>query len=413
MSEDQLGQRIKQARRRRGIAQSDLAAQAGVSVDVIRKLEQGRRHTARMDTLIRIATVLDQTVADLVGKPKGLVVGAEDGEMYRLRRAVLDVMPPEAEPPGAEAQRAELGECWRLYWSGRYAPLARALPDGITAARAGVRAARSGTETVRAQEVLADFLHLTASLLAHLAHDDLAALAMHQALAAAHASDNPLVAAGLSASRVWLLSRQGLVGEAESLAMATAREVEPRMGTANVDQVAIWGENLRYGCVALARGGRQAEARELLPRLASAAARVEAERPSRPWQTRVSDKKNTAPLAGLGFGATLAGMTAVTVAAADDRYREALRLETQVPAFDSISPAMRSRHLLTVAWAQMAEFRSTESVHTLLRAEKLAPEMLAHQTLARTIVAELLPRRSRQRLPGLMSLASRIGVPTN
>ncbi|MEU7823330.1 helix-turn-helix domain-containing protein [Catellatospora sp. NPDC049133] len=413
MSDDQLGQRIRQARRRRGFAQAELAAQAGVSVDVIRKLEQGRRHTARMDTLIRIAAALDQTVADLVGKPKGLVVGGQDAEVYRLRRAVLDVIPAETEPPASSVLRAELGENWRLYWAGRYAPLARALPDGITAARACVRAARPGAETIRAQEVLADFLHLTASLLAHLAHDDLAALAMHQALAAAYASDNPLVAAGLSASRVWLLSRQGLTAEAENLAMATAREVEPRMGTANVDQVAIWGENLRYGCVALARGGRHAEARELLPRLAGAAARIEAERPSRPWQARVEDKKGTAPLAGLGFGATLAGITAVTVAAADDRYREALRLEALVPAFDSISPSMRSRHLLTVAWAQMAEFHSAESVNTLLRAEKLAPEMLAHQTVARTIVTELLPRRSRQRLPGLVSLAARMGIPSS
>ncbi|WP_155372657.1 helix-turn-helix domain-containing protein [Catellatospora vulcania] len=413
MSEHQLGQRIRAARRRRGIPQVDLASQAGVSVDVIRKLEQGQRHSARMDTLIRIAAVLDQDVSDLIGKPKGLVVGAEDGEIYRLRRAVLDVIPAETEPPVSEALRVELGEDWRLYWSGRYAPLARALPDGITSARAGVRAARSGADTVRAQEVLADFLHLAACLLAHLAHDDLAALAMHQALTAAQESDNPLVAAGLSASRVWLLSRQGLTVEAENLAMITARAVEPRMGTANVDQVAIWGENLRYGCVALSRGGRQAEARELLPQLAGAAARVEAERPSRQWRARVSDKEGTAPLAGLGFGTTLASMTAVTVAVADGRYREALRLETQVPAFDSISPAMRSRHLLTVAWAQMAEFHSAESVHTLLRAEKLAPEMLAHQTIARTIVTELLPRRSRQRLPGLVSLAARVGVPTS
>jgi hypothetical protein len=61
----------------------------------------------------------------------------------------------------------------------------------------------------------------------------------------------------------------------------------------------------------------------------------------------------------------------------------------------------------------MAEFRSAESVSTLLRAEKLAPEMLAHQTIARTIVTELLARRSRQHLPGLASLAERIGVPTH
>ena len=114
MSEQTLGQRIKAARRRRGIAQADLAAQADVSVDVIRKLEQGVRHTLRMDTLLRIATVLDSDVADLIGKHRGLVVGAEDGEVYQLRRAVLDVIAVDAEPPARYALRAELGEAWRL-----------------------------------------------------------------------------------------------------------------------------------------------------------------------------------------------------------------------------------------------------------------------------------------------------------
>jgi transcriptional regulator with XRE-family HTH domain len=408
-----LGQRIRTARVRRSLSQADLATRAGLSVDTIRKLEQAQRHTARIDTLHRIAAVLDLDVAELLGKPRGLVAGAEDGEMGQLRRAVLDLLPVTSEPPGREALSAELADCWRLYWAGRYAPLSRALPGGLTAARATLRAANPGADRRWASQVLADFLHLTASLLAHLAHDDLASLAMHQALTAAGDSENPLLVAGLSASRVWLLSRQGLMTEAEQLALATAREIQPRMGTSNVDQVAIWGENLRYGCVALARVGRLAEARELLPQLASAAAWVEAERPSRSWKARITDKSSAVPLAGLGFGGTLAAMTAVMVAAAADRYREAIRLAAQVPAFDSISPAMRSRHLLTVAYVQMADHHSPDSVSTLLRAEKLAPDMLAHQTIARATISELLPRRSRERLPGLKSLAERVGLQVN
>lgn len=406
-----LGEQIAVHRRRRGMSQRDLAEAARLSVDLVRKLEQGQRRTARLETLFRLANALDLDMATLIGKPRGLVVGAEDSEVARLRRAVLDVIPAENEPVDRAALRGELGDAWRLYWVGRYAALARILPAGIVAARSSVRAASGDIAVRAAQAVLADFLHLGASLLAHLAHDDLAALAMHQSLDAARAAGDPLLIAGLSATRAWLLSRQGLLAEAESLALTTAREIEPSMAATNVDQIAIWGENLRYACVALARSGRHAEAAELLPRLRTAAARVEAERPARAWTERISDK-STVPLAGLAFGATLATMTAVTIAGAADRHRQALALEDQVPSFDSVSPAMRSRHLLTVAWAQMADYRSPAAVNTLLRAEQIAPDLFAHQSIARTIVAELLPRRTKQRLPGLVSLADRIGVTT-
>lgn len=406
-----LGQRIRTVRKRRAMSQHDLAAAAGIAVDTVRKLEQGQRHTARIDTLARIATALDHDVAELIGKPRGLVVTAEDDEIVHIRRAVLDVLPVAGDPPGRDTLRWDLGEAWRLYWAGRYAPLVRVLPAGIVAARVGVRAASDSAGIRQANEVMADYLHLTASVLAHLAHGDLAALAMHQALAAAHLTGEPLLVAGLAASRVWLLARQGLTAEAERLAFTVAADIEPRMGEGNVDRVAIWGEILRYGCVALARGGRLAEAAELLPRLRAAAARVDAERPARPWSERVNDKAAGVPLAGLGFGRALAAMTAVTVAAAGDRNREALRLERQVPHVESVAPVMRCRHLLTVAWSQMVEYRSAESVSTLLYAERLAPGMLPHQTIARAIVAELLPRRARQALPGLVALAERLGVP--
>jgi DNA-binding XRE family transcriptional regulator len=54
VDEPTIGERIRELRR--GIyTQTDLAAAAGVSVDVIRKLEQGRRHTVSIGTLQHIA----------------------------------------------------------------------------------------------------------------------------------------------------------------------------------------------------------------------------------------------------------------------------------------------------------------------------------------------------------------------
>ncbi|MGA9311977.1 MAG: helix-turn-helix transcriptional regulator [Pseudonocardiaceae bacterium] len=50
------------------MTQDDLAAAAGVSTDLIRKLEQGRRHTASIGSLHRIAAALDVDLGELLGR---------------------------------------------------------------------------------------------------------------------------------------------------------------------------------------------------------------------------------------------------------------------------------------------------------------------------------------------------------
>jgi transcriptional regulator with XRE-family HTH domain len=63
-----LGRHLKRLRREQGHTQESLAERADVSVDLIAKLEQGRRHSARVMSLMRLATALDVDLSDLVGK---------------------------------------------------------------------------------------------------------------------------------------------------------------------------------------------------------------------------------------------------------------------------------------------------------------------------------------------------------
>jgi hypothetical protein len=187
-----------------------------------------------------------------------------------------------------------------------------------------------------------------------------------------------------------------LWSEAEQVALAAAERIEPAMSRASVDQIAVWGELLRYGTTAVARSGRQPEAQQLLALVNAAAARMGTDQTTR--------------YVGTAFGPTVAAMKAVDVAIAADRPRQALKLAEQVERPQVAPTAMHSRYLLNVAWAQMTDWRSQDAVDTLRRVESLAPEMLPHQSIARAIVSELLPRRNKQRLPGLVSLADRIGV---
>lgn len=386
-----LGAQLSALRRRRAMSQRDLAERAGVSVDLVRKLEQGQRHATRIASLTALANALDVTPADLLGKHPGLPAGPAGGEVGALRRSVLGVRPVEVEPPAVTALRSRVGEVWRLYWAGRYGELARELPARIGEARAATRDAGPA-----AYALLAELMQVTAALLAHLAHEDLAHLALTEGMRAAEASGDELLYASQQATRSWVLSRQGLWSEAEHVAVSTAESIEPALSRASVDQVAVWGELLRYGTTAVARSGRQAEAQELLGLVQAAAARMRGDHYSR--------------YVRMAFGPTVAAMKAVDVAIAADRPRHAIRLAERVERPATAPTAMHARYLLNVAWAQMSDWRSQDAVDTLRTVEALAAEMLPHQTIARTIIAELLPRRRKQRLPGLVGLAERMGM---
>ena len=63
---EHLGDRLAQLRRNRGMTQEELAERAGVSVDVIRKLEQHRKDSIRLETLRKLAEGLQTDSASLL-----------------------------------------------------------------------------------------------------------------------------------------------------------------------------------------------------------------------------------------------------------------------------------------------------------------------------------------------------------
>jgi transcriptional regulator with XRE-family HTH domain len=88
--ESTIGERIKRLRHDAGMTQDDLAAAADVSTDLIRKLEQGRRHTASIGSLHRIAAALDVDLGELLGR-QSMPDAAPDAGVVALRQAVADV----------------------------------------------------------------------------------------------------------------------------------------------------------------------------------------------------------------------------------------------------------------------------------------------------------------------------------
>jgi transcriptional regulator with XRE-family HTH domain len=68
---DTIGFQLRRLRRLRGLTQEELADRADVSRDLVAKLEQGRRHTARITSLASLARALDVELSALVERAEG------------------------------------------------------------------------------------------------------------------------------------------------------------------------------------------------------------------------------------------------------------------------------------------------------------------------------------------------------
>jgi transcriptional regulator with XRE-family HTH domain len=105
------------------MTQDDLAGAAAVSTDVIRKLEQGRRHTASIRSLHRIAAALDVDLGELLGR-ESMPGAAPDAGVVALRQAVADVTDllgdVDGEPLSPRDAERSVTYLWGTYWSGKW-----------------------------------------------------------------------------------------------------------------------------------------------------------------------------------------------------------------------------------------------------------------------------------------------------
>src|SRR4051794_2171148 len=91
MANEHLGDRVGRLRRLADLTQEGLAERSGLSVDVVRKLEQKRKNSARLPTLHALAKGLGVEVTSLVGDPPGIPSNgeAEPPALIAVRRAIM------------------------------------------------------------------------------------------------------------------------------------------------------------------------------------------------------------------------------------------------------------------------------------------------------------------------------------
>lgn len=388
-----LGNRLRDVRKRRGMTQDELARESGVSVSLIRKLEQGDRRDTRLETVRKLAATLRVPTMRLVGEP--VEDGASDAvvdEWAAVRKALTAPIkePSELdEPPTLEGVRDALATVVRLYSDGRYAELRIGLPLLLRDADA------LAPLDPQARALRAHLLHFTGRLLVHTRQFEAAEWALEAAL---EASSNHLQSAATVDIIGWLLMRQGKLGQARELSEQWAVKTEPRMSQATPDELSAWGWLLLRWAAAAVRDNRPNDADDAL-RLAHAAA-VAMGRDFTPG----ADSQRT-------FGPVTVTLKRTENAAVLDRPDVVLRLAETIPAarLDPTSTD-RNRHLLDVADALTKTRQYGPAVNTLLSIRDDAPQWLPHQRYARHILGNIVDHR--RTLTGEMrSLADTVGLP--
>jgi transcriptional regulator with XRE-family HTH domain len=331
--------------------------------------------------------------------PRGLSTAAHDtGEMFGLRRVLMGCI-PDTRPATQLELTAAVGRAWDLFFAARFGEMERALPVALAQAYSAAEAT-TGEPRRQVKISLAQLLHAASNLLGYVAHEDLATVALIRADALAAESGDELTRAAIKGSQSWLFAKNGMFDHAVAYADQAATDIEPRLSTATPRHISVWGEVLCYAAFAASRTGDYRQARRYLRLCESAGSQLDDDYASRPEASNV-------------FGRTSAASFGVVNEIAAEQPREALKLAAASVSCAGVPPVLRSRRLINVAHAQVDNGDNVGAVNTLHRACTMAPEFIGHIGLAHTLTSELLTRRGKQRLNGLLDVANHIGVPVS
>jgi len=393
MDASTIGAQLRQARNERGLTREELAERAGVSRDIIAKLEQGSRETARITTLSALANALGITLAQLLGRRERLERAGADG-ILAVRDALLsarDVYPGlddgDAGPSAAAEVARQVRRAWGLYWAGELGDLAALLPGLIGEAKA--TAAADGPQ---AAKLLAQAYQLAADLMVHAGNDDLALVASERALAAAANGDDELQHATLAGTAAWVLLHQARHGDAERVARKAAESIEPQMSTATPEHLTVWGSLLLSAAAPAAAASRKGEVADYIGLARAAAARFAADRHD--YMT--------------SFGPVQVAMQHCYTSVVLGEPGDALQAASGVRQEGLLHISWGAHHL-DKAQAYLDARRTREATGALMTAHEVSPEWFRHQGLARGLVREIVHRQRRLSEP-LKTLAASAGI---
>ncbi|MYZ35155.1 MULTISPECIES: helix-turn-helix transcriptional regulator [unclassified Streptomyces] len=384
------GQRVKDVRKRRGLSQRELADASGVSLSLIRKLEQGERETARLETLRKLAHSLRVPTMQLAGGPNPEDASEETVDRWTAVREALERPPLAAglddEPPTVSGVRAALRETEPLFSGDQFAALSVMLPPLLRDAEA------LGPE---GRPVRVRLLQLAGWLMTQTRQFKAAETALERAL---DDSADRLEGAATVNTLCWLLLRQGELGKAYDLSVKWADDVEPRVSRATPAELSTWGWMLLRVSAAAVRNSQPGDAEDALKFATAAAVALGRE------YAPENDFLRT-------FGPTTVKLKAAENAGVIDRPDMVLRLAERIP-FSGLKPTSnnRNRHLLDVSDALVKTGNYADAFGKLEQINADSPEWLPNQRYARDILGRVISGR-RTLTAEMRTMADVVGLP--
>ncbi|CAM3143896.1 helix-turn-helix domain-containing protein [Streptomyces albus] len=380
-----IGARMRDIRKRRGLTQRELATASGVSLSLVRKLEQGEVRDTRMETAHRLARSLRVATSSLLRREEVVKPVAEPWRP--LQEAVEHPPGQPDEEPSIDGARSSLPALRSAFFKNHLQEVSALLVPLLR----DVDVLGDGEE---ARALRAHALQIAGSVLTQASQFGAAETALSRA---ADAAPDRLRAASVRTTWTWLLVRQGRLAEAREMATRWADEVEPRISRATTEELAAWGWLLLQVSAASLRDNRAGEAQDAMRLARSVAVMTGKELPR-------GDSR-------------LATWGPVTVAYKNaergivlDRPDEVLKVADQLKAVGPAASTEFHRHRMDVARAHVMMRQYGEAVDVLSEVRAQAPEWLAEQRSARDVMAEVVQHR-RTLTPGMRELADEVGVP--
>ncbi|MCP2336511.1 helix-turn-helix domain-containing protein [Actinomadura rupiterrae] len=392
MSTPTVGDRLQSVRKRRGLTQRELAEASGVSVSLIRQLEQGVRDDTCLETARKLAVALQVRTSELIVRPDADDADAVTVEHWAQVRRALERLPEDqpSEPPTVEGiDGVLLREAVPLYRETRWKELALIFPTLLRDADV------LADETPEARSLRFRLFYMVGTVLTQTRQYRAAELALQRALDSA---TGRLESAAVVNTMAWLLIRQGRLAETRELATRWADDIEPRMSRATLDDLAAWGMLLIRISTSAVRDNRPGEAEDTMRYARTAAVAMGHE------YAPHADYLRT-------FGPTTWHFKRAENLMITDRPDRVIAMAGHEPrSTQQVTASNRNRHRLDVANAHVRLRQYPEAFQILQDIRRDNPEWLPHQRYARDVMGRIVDRR-RTLTPEMRDLSDFIGLP--